>query len=129
MACYEIYAAWKEGDIELARLKQERIAKASQHIISDLGIPGLVCLGRDITVPELITEPKASVGLRTATHADAGIAKRADFGGSGAFASADNGAGMAHAASRRRGCARDESRDGRGAVALLLHARHARHAC
>jgi hypothetical protein len=26
-ACYEIYAAWKEGDQELARLKQERIAK------------------------------------------------------------------------------------------------------
>jgi long-chain acyl-CoA synthetase len=41
-------------------------------LVSDLGIPGLVCLGRDITVPELITEPKASVGLRTATHADAG---------------------------------------------------------
>ena len=28
-ACYEIYAAWKEGDHELARLKQERIAKAA----------------------------------------------------------------------------------------------------
>ncbi len=40
-ACYEIYAAWKEGDAALARLKQERIAKASQHIISDLGIPGV----------------------------------------------------------------------------------------
>ena len=26
-ACYEIYAAWKEGDTELARIKQERIAK------------------------------------------------------------------------------------------------------
>ena len=26
-ACYEIYAAWKEGDTELARLKQERIAR------------------------------------------------------------------------------------------------------
>ncbi len=40
-ACYEIYAAWKEGDAELARLKQERIAKAAQAIGSDLGIPGL----------------------------------------------------------------------------------------
>ena len=30
-ACYEIYAAWKEGDAELARLKQERIAKAAQR--------------------------------------------------------------------------------------------------
>src|SRR5438876_7100570 len=28
-ACYEIYTAWKEGDTELARLKQERIAKAA----------------------------------------------------------------------------------------------------
>ena len=40
-ACYEIYAAWKEGDHELARLKQERIAKAAQRLVSDLGIPGL----------------------------------------------------------------------------------------
>ena len=37
-ACYEIYAAWKEGDAELARLKQERIAKAAQRV-GDLGIP------------------------------------------------------------------------------------------
>jgi 4-hydroxy-2-oxoglutarate aldolase len=40
-ACYEIYAAWKEGDAELARLKQERIVKAAQRVGSDLGIPGL----------------------------------------------------------------------------------------
>jgi 4-hydroxy-2-oxoglutarate aldolase len=40
-ACYEIYTAWKEGDAELARLKQERIAKAAQAIGSELGIPGL----------------------------------------------------------------------------------------
>ena len=26
-SCYEIYAAWKEGDAELAQLKQERIAR------------------------------------------------------------------------------------------------------
>jgi 4-hydroxy-2-oxoglutarate aldolase len=38
-ACYEIYAAWKEGDAELARVKQERIAKAAQRV-SDLGVPG-----------------------------------------------------------------------------------------
>ncbi len=38
-ACYEIYAAWKEGDAELARLKQERIAKAAQRV-GDLGVPG-----------------------------------------------------------------------------------------
>lgn len=40
-ACYEIYAAWKEGDGELARLKQERIAKAAQRIVGDLGVPGM----------------------------------------------------------------------------------------
>jgi len=38
-ACYEIYAAWREGDAELARLKQERIAKAAQRV-GDLGVPG-----------------------------------------------------------------------------------------
>lgn len=38
-ACYEIYAAWKEDDEELARLKQERIAKAAQRV-GDLGVPG-----------------------------------------------------------------------------------------
>jgi 4-hydroxy-2-oxoglutarate aldolase len=40
-ACYEIYAAWKEGDAGLARLKQERIAKAAQYVIGELGIPGV----------------------------------------------------------------------------------------
>lgn len=39
-ACYEIYAAWKEGDADLARLKQERIAQAAQRVGGDLGIPG-----------------------------------------------------------------------------------------
>lgn len=37
-ACYEIYAAWKEGDAKLAALKQERIAKAAQRV-GDLGVP------------------------------------------------------------------------------------------
>ena len=40
-ACYEIYAAWKEGDAGLARLKQERIAGAAQRVGSELGIPGM----------------------------------------------------------------------------------------
>lgn len=40
-ACYEIHAAWKEGDIELARLKQARIARAAQRFVGELGIPGL----------------------------------------------------------------------------------------
>jgi len=40
-ACYEIYAAWKEGDHELARLKQERIAVAARRIVGELGIGAL----------------------------------------------------------------------------------------
>jgi len=40
-ACYEIYAAWKEGDEELARLKQERIVAASRKVGAEMGIPGI----------------------------------------------------------------------------------------
>ena len=40
-ACYEIYAAWKEGDAKLAAEKQERIAKAAVRIVSELSIPGV----------------------------------------------------------------------------------------
>jgi dihydrodipicolinate synthase/N-acetylneuraminate lyase len=40
-ACYEIYAAWKEGDLELARLKQARIAQAAQRVVGELSIPGV----------------------------------------------------------------------------------------
>lgn len=40
-ACYEIYAAWKEGDAELARLKQQRISGAAARVMGELGIPGL----------------------------------------------------------------------------------------
>ena len=40
-ACYEIYAAWKEGDAGLARLKQERISASSIRVASELGSPGV----------------------------------------------------------------------------------------
>ena len=40
-ACYEIYAAWKEGDLPLAREKQERIVAAAQRLGGELGIPGV----------------------------------------------------------------------------------------
>ncbi|HVI11220.1 MAG TPA: dihydrodipicolinate synthase family protein [Candidatus Binatia bacterium] len=40
-ACYEIYAAWKEGDTGLAKLKQERIAAAAQRVVGELGVPGV----------------------------------------------------------------------------------------
>jgi 4-hydroxy-2-oxoglutarate aldolase len=40
-ACYEIYAAWKDGDAALAREKQERIAKAAERIVGALSIAGV----------------------------------------------------------------------------------------
>lgn len=40
-ACYEVYAAWKEGDQELACLKQERISSAAARVGAEIGIPGL----------------------------------------------------------------------------------------
>jgi len=39
-ACYEIYAAWKEGDAELSRLKQEKISTAAVRVAATFGIPG-----------------------------------------------------------------------------------------
>jgi len=40
-ACYEIYAAWKEGDMALAQEKQQRIVEASLKVGGELGIPGI----------------------------------------------------------------------------------------
>jgi 4-hydroxy-2-oxoglutarate aldolase len=40
-ACYEIFAAWKEGDSDLARLKQDRVAQAAERVVGELGVPGL----------------------------------------------------------------------------------------
>src|SRR5579885_2815618 len=40
-ACYEVYAASKEGDQELARVKQERITAAATKVGAELGIPAL----------------------------------------------------------------------------------------
>lgn len=40
-ACYEIYAAWKEGDEKLAQEKQQRIVAAATRIAGELSIPGL----------------------------------------------------------------------------------------
>jgi dihydrodipicolinate synthase/N-acetylneuraminate lyase len=37
-ACYEIYAAWKEGDNNLASTKQERISIAAARVVAELGI-------------------------------------------------------------------------------------------
>jgi dihydrodipicolinate synthase/N-acetylneuraminate lyase len=40
-ACYEIFAALKDGDNALAREKQERIKAAAQRVVSELGVPGV----------------------------------------------------------------------------------------
>jgi 4-hydroxy-2-oxoglutarate aldolase len=41
MACYEVYASWKESDMVLAHEKQERIAQSSLKVVGELGIPGI----------------------------------------------------------------------------------------
>jgi len=41
MACYEIYAALKDGDTALAREKQERVKKAAERVVGELGVPGV----------------------------------------------------------------------------------------
>jgi 4-hydroxy-2-oxoglutarate aldolase len=40
-ACYEIYAAWKDGDAALAQEKQQRIAKAAERIVGALSVAGV----------------------------------------------------------------------------------------
>ena len=40
-ACFEVYVAWKDGDKELAQLKQQRIIEPALRVGSQMGIPGL----------------------------------------------------------------------------------------
>jgi dihydrodipicolinate synthase/N-acetylneuraminate lyase len=40
-ACYEIYAALKDGDHALAREKQERVKLPAQRVVGELGVPGV----------------------------------------------------------------------------------------
>ncbi len=40
-ACQEVYFAWKDHDLKLAKEKQERIAAVSQRIVGQLGIAGV----------------------------------------------------------------------------------------
>jgi dihydrodipicolinate synthase/N-acetylneuraminate lyase len=40
-ACQEVYLAWKDRDIKLAREKQERIAAPGQRIVGQLGVAGI----------------------------------------------------------------------------------------
>jgi 4-hydroxy-2-oxoglutarate aldolase len=41
MACYEIYAAFKDGDTALAREKQDRLKLAAHRVVGDLGVPAV----------------------------------------------------------------------------------------
>ena len=40
-ACYEVFAAWKDGDEKLAAEKQHRIEAAAQRIAGEMSIPGV----------------------------------------------------------------------------------------
>ena len=40
-ACFEIYAAWKENNLAIAREKQQRIAEAAQRIAAEMSVPGI----------------------------------------------------------------------------------------
>jgi len=39
--CFEIYSAWRDNDLELARTKQESVGAASRRVVSELGIPAV----------------------------------------------------------------------------------------
>ncbi len=47
-ACYEVYAAWKDGDPALAEEKQLRLSAAIEQVEERLGIPG-IRYGSDLT--------------------------------------------------------------------------------
>jgi dihydrodipicolinate synthase/N-acetylneuraminate lyase len=40
-ACFEIYAAWKDGNQKLAEEKQQRIITAAQRVAGGFGVPGV----------------------------------------------------------------------------------------
>ncbi len=40
-ACQEVYLAWKDHDLRLAKEKQERLAAPSQRVVGELGIAGV----------------------------------------------------------------------------------------
>jgi 4-hydroxy-2-oxoglutarate aldolase len=39
--CFEIYAAFRDNDIELARFKQQKLAAATKRVVSEMGIPAI----------------------------------------------------------------------------------------
>jgi len=40
-ACYEVYAASREGDELLAAVKQQRLLPAAKHVVEQMGVPGV----------------------------------------------------------------------------------------
>jgi dihydrodipicolinate synthase/N-acetylneuraminate lyase len=40
-ACQEVYTAWKENDLTVAREKQQRIVQASRVVTGKFGMPGI----------------------------------------------------------------------------------------
>jgi dihydrodipicolinate synthase/N-acetylneuraminate lyase len=40
-ACYEIYAAWKDGDQKLAEEKQQRVSATAKRVAGEMGVPAL----------------------------------------------------------------------------------------
>jgi len=40
-ACFEIYAAWKDNDIDLARSKQQALSPVTRRVVSEMGIPAI----------------------------------------------------------------------------------------
>lgn len=39
--CFEIYSAWKDNDLALARAKQEALVPAAKRVVSEMGIPAV----------------------------------------------------------------------------------------
>jgi dihydrodipicolinate synthase/N-acetylneuraminate lyase len=39
--CFEIVAAWRDNDLELARTKQDALGVAARKVVSELGVPGV----------------------------------------------------------------------------------------
>ena len=39
--CFEIYAAFRDNDLELARAKQERLVASTKRVVSEMGIPAI----------------------------------------------------------------------------------------
>jgi 4-hydroxy-2-oxoglutarate aldolase len=39
--CFEIYAAWRDNDVDLARSKQEALGVAAKKVVSELGVPAV----------------------------------------------------------------------------------------